>query len=135
MKVHIVYRYPGHGDILGRLARTLAEGMGWSLSEHPERGVDLNYFAVYIDYAERWSDWHHTPIGCYFSHYEHTSPHKVFWWETAAGSADVAILTARQYAARLEIPAFAARPPVDQAQVFEVEYPRPVDHVGAVLSL
>lgn len=79
MNVNIVCRDIGEDKILPRLARTLADGTGWSLSQHPDKHADLNYFAVYIDYAERLTDWHATPIAAYFSHYEPDQPYKRLW--------------------------------------------------------
>lgn len=93
MNVHIVCRDYNEDKILPRLARTLAAGTGWSLSDQPDKHADLNYFQIYIDYAERFSDWHATPIAAYFSHYDPSQSFRRFWWETAAQAVDIAIIT------------------------------------------
>ncbi len=84
MNVHLVWNEPQGDHIIDRLMRLLSENTGWSLSDRPDAGADLNHFGVYIDYAQRFSDWHKTPTACYFSHLEPDVPYKRFWWEQAA---------------------------------------------------
>lgn len=111
--VHIISPDP-HGDrILDRLARTLAEGTGWSLSNQPDTTADINYFIIYIDYAQRFSDWRRTTIAAYFSHYEADTPYKRFWWESAAPLVDIKTTMARQYAEMLPGNVHMVTPPVD----------------------
>jgi hypothetical protein len=93
VNVNIVCRDIGEDKILPRLAKALAHGTGWSLSAQPDKHADLNYFIVYIDYAERFTDWHHTPLAAYFSHYEPDQPYKRLWWNTAAQAIDVCTIT------------------------------------------
>ena len=67
-----------------------------------------------MDYAERFSDWHRTPIAAYFSHYEPDTPYKRYWWELAESRVDIAICTARQYLNMVRCPRkVLAVPPVD----------------------
>lgn len=113
MKVHVVCRDLGEDKILPRLAKSLAETTGWSVSEYPDPSVDINYFIVYIDYAERFPNWHKTKVACYFSHYEKGNALKERCWHQAAAESDVAIITASQYKKLLEIPTYKVRPPVD----------------------
>jgi hypothetical protein len=94
VNVHIVVRDPNEDKILPRLARALAAGTGWSVSDQPDKTADLNYFQIYIDYAERFSDWHQTPIAAYFSHYDPSQTFRRFWWEIAAEAMDICIITA-----------------------------------------
>jgi hypothetical protein len=93
VNVNIVCRDIGQDRILPRLAQTLATGTGWSLSAQPDKFADLNYFIVYIDYAERLTDWHSTPIAAYFSHYEPDQPYKRLWWNSAAQAVDTCVIT------------------------------------------
>src|SRR3990167_2530473 len=94
--------------------RLLADGTGWSLSERPMEGVQLNYSGVYIDYAQRFSDWRKTPWAAYFSHYEPDTPYKRFWWETAAPLVDIKTVTADQYGEMLNGKVVKVIPPVDE---------------------
>jgi hypothetical protein len=93
VNVHIVCRDLHEDKILPRLAKTLAVGAGWTLSDQPDKHADLNYFIIYIDYAERFSDWHQTPIAAYFSHYDPSQSFRKFWWETAAQAMDICVIT------------------------------------------
>lgn len=97
MKVNIVWIAPKRDLILDRLARTLSERTGWPLSRHPDPNADLNYSICYIDFAERFTDWRHTPWAAYFSHYEAETPYKVYWWELARPLTKIQTVTADMY--------------------------------------
>lgn len=118
MKIHVVIRNPGEKKILPRLAAILQEHNGWSVSDRPARGVDLNYFQIYIDRAELFSDWRHTPAAAYFSHYEPGSKYREFWWDLAQKTTNFGIYTAQQYGDMLDIPAAFAHAPVEP--MFEI---------------
>jgi len=111
MKVHIVAREIDQDRILTRLANYLAAENGWTLGTSPRDDVDFNLFDVYINFAERWHDWHRTPIGAYFSHYEEGATQKEFWWTEAAQRVDLAIVTADRYAEMVQ--GVKVTPPVD----------------------
>ena len=115
MNVHIICRDLNEDKILPRLAKTLAERTGWTLSESPDPKADLNYWMIYITYAESNSDFKATPTAAYFSHYEPDSPFKAHWWGDASNAVDGCILTARKYDIMLpsHTPKFFVRPPVD----------------------
>lgn len=113
MKVHIVYPTPLEDSILGRLARALAAGNGWTLGAQPDPRADLNYWAIYIDYAQRASDWHMTPTAAYFSHYEAGTPFKEFFWHEAAEKIDLALFTDPRYADGWKGACAVVIPPVD----------------------
>src|SRR5512139_2740721 len=102
MKVHIVTPDPRGEGIIDRLARILAEQTGWTLSQKPQAGVNLNYSSLYIDYAQRFTDWKATPWAAYFSHFEVGTHYKEFWWETAAQGVRIKTITAKRYAAGLQ---------------------------------
>jgi hypothetical protein len=97
MKVHIVRRAGLEDSLLTRLAHQLAKGTGWSLSASPDPQADLNYFILYINYAERYTDWGKTPVAAYFSHYETGTPYKEFWWDLARERVQYPVITAEQY--------------------------------------
>src|SRR3990172_2728690 len=118
MKVNIVWNDPKGNRILDRLARTLADGTGWSLNERPVEGVQLNYSGVYIDFAQRFTDWRKTKWAAYFSHHEPQTPYKVFWWETAEPLIDIKTVTAQQYGDMLQGKVVKVTPPVDP--MFEI---------------
>lgn len=113
MKVHIVCPNPDEDKVLPRLARMLAAGTGWTLSDQPDGRADINYWMVYIDYAQRHSDWNRTLRAAYFSHYEPDTPYKRKWWKDAAARVEIKTATAAQYAAMLEGRVMRVTPPVD----------------------
>ncbi len=121
MNVHVVCRDIGEDKILPRLAAYLRDGNGWTLSAEPDPSADLNHFIVYIDYAERHTDWHLTKVAAYFSHYEKGTPFKELWWDLALPQADIAVVTADQYGNMVSespqragmLPPFKVRVPVD----------------------
>ena len=101
MKIHICWVSPEGDKIIDRLMRLLAERNDWTLGTQPDASADLNYFGLYIDYAQRFTDWRKTPLAAYFSHYEEGTKLKMFWWHTAAERLPTKTITARQY----EVPA------------------------------
>jgi len=114
--IHVVCRDWGVSDkILPRLAQVLVEQNGWTAGPEPRKDAELNYFIVYIDYAERWSDWHFTPVAAYFTHYDE-SGFRPAWWKMASSTVDLRITTAQQYLAMLEPcgPSAKVDPPVDR---------------------
>src|SRR3990167_3739734 len=113
MKIHLVYVDPTGNRILERLCRYLADGAGWTFSDRPREDVDLNYAGVYVDFAQRFTDWRKTKWAAYFSHYEPETPHKKFWWETAAPLIDIKTITAEQYGAILTGKVIKVTPPAD----------------------
>lgn len=114
MRVHIVHRQANKGSPLNNMARWLAAGTGWSLDDRPDSTADLNYFVTYIDYAERFTDWHKTPIAACFSHYETGTPYKEFFWETAREKIDIVVVMAKQYASLFSgKPVIQVCPPLD----------------------
>ncbi len=125
MNVNIVCRDIGEDKILPRLARTLAAGTGWSLSAQPDKFSDLNYFIVYIDYAERLTDWHATPIAAYFSHYEPDQPYKKLWWNSAVQAVDICVITSSIAAEFIPLgkQVIKVTPPIDPQFRVREQYP------------
>jgi hypothetical protein len=96
------------------MVRWLAAGTGWSFSDMPDAAADLNYFMTYIDFAERFTDWHKTPMAAYFSHYERGTPYKEFFWKIAKEKVDFYVVMAEQYASLLSgKPIIRVCPPLD----------------------
>jgi hypothetical protein len=118
MRIHLVWLYPDGDKILDRLARYLTDGNGWSLSDRPEGRAELNYSLVYVDFAQRFSDWRKTPWAAYFSHFEPDVPYKKFWWEMASPLVRIKTVTAAQYGAILPGHVVKVTPPVDP--MFEI---------------
>ncbi len=130
MNVHIVCSDLDTDKILPRLMRLLAADAGWTISDTPSPYADLNYFSVYIEYAQRFSDWHKTPVAAYFSHYEPMTPYKKFWWESAQRSVDIKTITADQYGAMLPGRIIKVTPPVDPEFYPRKRKPNEIPRVG-----
>ncbi len=115
MNVNIVCTNNGPDHVLWRLAQTLADQTGWTLSRTPNGGADFNYWILYISFAEKWSDWRQTPVGAWFSHFERGTPFKEYWWELAASVLGLRITCAPQYLSLLDSfgRSAIARPPID----------------------
>ena len=113
MKVHIVYIDPNGDKIVERLMRLLAERTGWTISTRPDDKADLNYCGLYIDFAQRFTDWRKTKWAAYFSHYETGTPYKEFWWQNAERLVDIKTVTANQYGAMLQGNVIKVTPPID----------------------
>lgn len=124
MKVHIVNPEPNSDRVLGQLGRMLAEYTGWSQSDRPRDDVDLNYAIVYIDLAQRFSDWRKKPWAAYFTHYEESTPYKVFWWQTADPLTQVKIVTTHLYNRLLSGNIVKVPPPV-RREIFDIRERKP----------
>ncbi len=116
MNVNIVCETTNNSGILMRLAKTLAAETGWSLSPRPVAGRGFNLFMCYIEHAQKYSDWHNTPVAVWFTHLEAGSGYKEFWWDLAAATCDLRLTSARQYADNLQRygPTGLVTPPVDR---------------------
>ncbi len=133
MNINIVYSGHQKDDILARLSNTLANATGWSVDRTPRAGVDLNHFISYLEFAERYSDWHFTPTSTWFTHYDEGRPRKELWWGLAAENVGLRLTSAQMYYDRLAAtgPTAMVKPPVDQTY-FTIQ-PTPLHekpHVG-----
>jgi hypothetical protein len=122
MKINIVWVDPGGDKIIDRLGRLLAERTGWTLSDRPSPGADLNYSLLYVDLAQRFSDWRKTPWVAYFSHYEVGTRYKEYWWDLATPLTIAQTITAKQYGDILPNP-LKVTPPIDER--FEIHETKP----------
>ena len=102
MNVNIVYHDKGANNVLDRQAKALASATGWSYTDSPSGKASLNFFICYIEFGEKYSDWHVTPVSCWFTHKESNREWKLFWWELAAGNCDLRVTAARRYLPELE---------------------------------
>lgn len=112
-KIHIIYN-PNKQDVLGRLARALHEGTGWNISKTPDATADINYYMLYISYAQ--SPYNKTKVGAWFSHQDIDIPKKMEWWDIAAKGVDIRTTTAQVYHDILSVSGetHLVMPPVDK---------------------
>jgi hypothetical protein len=119
MNVNIVYTGKDKAQqgesVLHRLAQTLADETGWTYTRTPTGNADITYFICYVEFGEKFSDWHITPVAAWFTHHEAHLPYKHFWWQLAANNTDLRITAARQYLKELSEygPVATVRPPID----------------------
>lgn len=97
MKIHVITDRLNSDRILPRLAKYLAVGNGWSLSEEPDTTADFNYFNNYGTWFRGFRNWHGTPMGAYFSHLDTQAKAKEAQWHEAAKIMDVCVTTAKLY--------------------------------------
>lgn len=112
-KVNIIYN-PNKQDVLGRLARALHQGTGWTISRTPNDNVDINYYMLYISYAQ--APYLKTKVGAWFSHKDIDIPKKVEWWDIAASGVDIITTTAPEYyemLSKIHDNVHTVMPPVD----------------------
>jgi len=95
--VHIIAAEWDGDHVLARLARTLADGAGWSIGASPDPNAAVNNFFPYIWYAQRHADFNATLTAAYFSHHDTQDPTKDSWWHTAASAVNLRIVTAHKY--------------------------------------
>lgn len=129
MKVHLVWNSPKGDRVIDRLFRLLSDGTGWTYSDHPRADVDINYSALYLDLAQRFSDWRRTPWAAYFSHYEVGTPYKEYFWRFADRLVRARTVTALQYVPMLTGPVFYV-PAAIERTLFDIQErkvnPKPV---------
>lgn len=111
MNVHIVCEVKDPTHVLSRMARTLADGTGWSLGAEADPAADVNYFMPYLSYK---------PVGtktaAYFTHLEEADRSKADRWRAVDQMVDGRFVTAGQYLAHLRGHRATARPPLDFAK-------------------
>jgi len=102
LNVNVVYHDKGANNVLDRQAQALSAAAGWNYTDSPTGKADLTHFICYVEYGERFSDWHVTPVSAWFTHKEADREWKLFWWELAAQNVDLRITAARLYLPELE---------------------------------
>lgn len=115
MRGHIICTRPDGDQVLARLARYLAQGLGYTLSEDPDPAARVNVFIPYIDYSQRFPQFDQTITAAYFSHKDQTKAIKEGWWDHAAEVMDLRIITSKIWLDEMEAhgPTVLARPPID----------------------
>jgi len=98
--IHIVCQRLDKDRVLPRLARSLAESTGWSISEGPVPGVKLNYFFPYLELQKR--EWEDTLSAAWFTHKDTAEPRKEAVWNSVAKRVNLRTLTAGIYKKDLE---------------------------------
>lgn len=100
MKIHIVCSRLNVDRVLQRLAKTLAAGTGWTLSESPDPNADLNYFFPYLELQKR--QWSQTLSAAWFTHRDVANPAKADLWDDVAERVDVRLTSTPMYLDRLK---------------------------------
>lgn len=129
MNVHIVAEEYQLDRILGRLARALAEGAGWTVSEQPNPNADINYLFPYLELKRVGKP--DTRTAAWFSHKDLGQPGKVRLWEQAANQVDLRLTSAKLYLPELTSYGDAAlvTPPLERdkfAPVVRNRNPKPI---------
>ena len=114
MRIHIVCSRLHADRVLPRLARILAFGTNWSLSEEPDPDADLNYFFPYIELQHR--EWSETLTASWFTHKDIVHPKKEKLWNEVAARVDLRLTSAPMYLSDLRQygPTHLVRPAVDR---------------------
>lgn len=117
MKVNIVCSGVNGDDhrILHRLARTLAYGTGWGLSETPDPKAELNYFFPYLDIPEKFTQ---TQTAAWYTHRDTTIRGKASVWDWSAQEVGRRLTSAKMYMGGLAKhgPTFYVTPPLDRVK-------------------
>ncbi len=116
MRVHIVCQNWREERIIPRMARALAERLGWSLSDH-SAPCDVLYLSAYFE-AQRVSPPAGARLAAYFTHREEEPPGnaKAALYDEIARRVDLRVATCRLYAEPLRRygPTLQAAPPLER---------------------
>jgi hypothetical protein len=113
-RVHIVGCELSGERVLARLARELARGTGWSLSEKPDPSADANLFLPYLLVPK--AGYRDTPSLAWFTHREGHLPPKALVWDRAAAAVGLRATSARMWLDELAPrgPSVLVTPPLDR---------------------
>ena len=102
-KVHLVGN-PDKDNVVIRLMVALAQKTGWSMGRNPDPSADINYFWLYVTYAQGMDKLPKLKgkTATMFSHYEDNRPEKQDWWHKAAESVDIRLTWSPKYVPMLE---------------------------------
>lgn len=128
MRVHIVAQRINADRILSRMVRYLCVRCGWTASERPDSGAELNYFFNYLLWRQKAHGWRETPIAGFFTHRDEANELKARYWDECAEGLDLRTVCAEKYAALLRPhgPTALVRPPVELDRF----RPRPREKTG-----
>jgi hypothetical protein len=102
VKVHQVCANWQEDRIIPRMARALAERLGWGLGREADPRADVLYLTGYFE-AARLKPWPRQPVAAYFSHREEEPPNnaKARLWDQTAARVQLRVATCELYAAGL----------------------------------
>ncbi len=97
-RVHIVCQNYGEDRIIPRMARSLHDALGWTVSAAPDPAADVTYLSGYFE-APRFDRWP-GQIAAYFTHREEEPPNnsKAKLFDRIAGRVQLRVATCRLYA-------------------------------------
>lgn len=102
MKIHVVSQEVRGEGILARLALSLVDQGGFTISDEPRRDVDLNYFFPYLFWEPRFGDFAQTQTAAWFTHRDDMhSDQKAGIWDRVARAATLRLSSAKKYQVEL----------------------------------
>ncbi len=72
-RVNIVCQNHNEDRIIPRMARALADGLGWTLTAAPDPKAEIVYLSGYFE-AQKMKTWPRVPVAAYFTHKEEEPP-------------------------------------------------------------
>jgi len=117
-RVHIICKNYREDRIIPRMARALAERLGWTLSAGPSE-CDALYLSAYFE-SQGLHPWPQVPVAAYFSHREEEPPNnaKARLFNAMAKKVQLRVATCRLYAE----PLAAYGPTIQAAAPLEVDH-------------
>jgi hypothetical protein len=102
-RIHIVCQNPTEDRIIPRMARTLRDRLGWTLSAAPDPRADVIYLLAYFE-ASRMRPWPDGPVAAYFTHREEEPPGnaKAKLYDQIAARVQLRVAMCRLYGEPLE---------------------------------
>ncbi len=103
MRVHIVCQNHKDDRVIPRMARTLAERLGWGLGAAVDPRADVVYLLAYFE-AQRLRPWPSVPVAAYFTHREEEPKGnaKARLYDRVAAQVQLRVAMCRLYADPLE---------------------------------
>lgn len=117
-RVNVVCRNYKADRVLPRMARALADRLGWSLTAAPNvRGADALYLLAYFE-GQKVQRWPRVPVAAYFTHREEVPPRnaKQRLYDQVAQRVQLRVATCRMYADALRKygPTVQVAPPIER---------------------
>lgn len=120
MRVNILCRNYKDDRVLPRMARYLADGLGWRLTASPDLDCDALYLMGYFE-AQLLKGWPKVPVVSYFTHREEVpiGNGKAKLWDAVAKQVDLRIAMSAIYAGPLSKFGPTAQPPLPVEDMFK----------------
>ncbi len=117
-QISVVCRNYKQDRIIPRMARALADRLGWRLTAAPDvRGADALYLLAYFE-AQKVQHWPRIPVAAYFTHREEVPPRnaKAKLYDQVAQKVQLRIATCQMYADALRQygPTVQVAPPLER---------------------